>query len=300
MNLFRWKTRTRKWLTTVLTAALTLTLLPAQGRSETYTILQVLVEMGKAKKDQAACCPAKPTCTQGTCTGACTMPCCPTTSSAPCCESCPCKGECSCPKPCRCSEERARRPMPRIPPVPTAAAHVQAVQFFFTLLKKAHACSEGCGGECGCPFHRTSTCGGPDSECRASVEEQAAELQRLCGEQQQTLEQLRAIMTELTHKVSALRQEMQVIRHRQTGHFAPAFNIQGPQEVLPMPSAAGEPQFYHYYVPTFTPQYVPQLPRTEIPRLQSWLPGVDGGATVRPNNSIAWRRRTGDCSNTEF
>jgi hypothetical protein len=68
----------RKALAAVLAATLALALLPAESRSETYSVLHILIEMARPKKPlkpQPAC--AAPCCPMGVCRGAATMPCCP-------------------------------------------------------------------------------------------------------------------------------------------------------------------------------------------------------------------------------
>jgi hypothetical protein len=89
--------RKGQWLIAAVVAAAAITLSPAQGRCDSYSILGILVELAKSQKPECECCPASSCCPQGVCRGAATMPCCP--MAAACCEKQGCEHcECMCVK----------------------------------------------------------------------------------------------------------------------------------------------------------------------------------------------------------
>ncbi|HYV37699.1 MAG TPA: hypothetical protein VE988_18590, partial [Gemmataceae bacterium] len=224
MNFFGWKRQSRKWLTVAVTAVMTLTMLPAQGRSETFW--QYVVGLAKPQKSQCQCCPnaaccpegqccIKPECCpQGVCTGACTMPCCPVE-----CANC----------------EAHVQKLYRVAAICSMLGHHEAAQYFYYVAKKVSAKAKAdCDGYRPCPVNKPHRgCEGCCEECCVTAEQQAEKLRRLCAVQARTIEEIHVMLTDLTREVSALREEVQAIHHGQATHFTAPCNIQPTHWIVP-------------------------------------------------------------------
>jgi hypothetical protein len=140
--------------------------------------------------------------------------------------------------------------------------------------------NNGCGSACPLcrgnkPEHSEATAG-----CQATLEKQAHELRRLCGEHQRTIYELEAIVMDLCQEISLLRQDIQSIRHEERSRFvflhderlrfAPPYNMAQPEESFPLlPPNAGyfmpPRQFRWPGSPTPWVVYPQPVPATSLP-----------------------------------
>jgi uncharacterized coiled-coil protein SlyX len=256
MNFFGWKRRSRKMLTVAITAVMSLTLLPAQGRSE--TLWQIVVSLSKPKQPQKPCC-IQPECCpeccpQGVCTGACTMPCCPVG--------------------CGTCDAQVDKYL-HLAKICTLLGHTEAANYFYYMAKKTAAKAKvkvKCECECECDGrtcwvnkpHRG--CEGCGEECSASV--QAAKLRYQCATQARTIEELQAALAELTNEVAALREDVDKLRKGHAVHHATTPQCIQPVHHWIVPAPVGLPY------PTLTPRFIPNGSNLNMIPFQQSFSGI--------------------------
>jgi hypothetical protein len=220
-------------------------------------------------------CTHSPCCPHGVCTGAQTMPCCPKPCAA-------CDKACASPdKPCGGCDKKCCESGITPAGACTPGQGVQCCPKSCAACDKACASTDkpcaGCdnkycencencpvcqgksiencdhckaaqqnNGSCsGCPLCRGNKPVSSESTggCQATLEKQAQELRRLCGEHQRTIQELEAIVMELCQEISLLRQDIQSIRHEERSQrfvfhhderlrFASQYMVQ-PEEAVP-------------------------------------------------------------------
>jgi uncharacterized coiled-coil protein SlyX len=246
----------RKWLALATIAMLTLTLLPTDGRcQESCPVLQVLIDMTRPKKQykpQTIVYTFTPHCPMGICTGAACPSYCPENctrcpgacTTAPCAQKCPmaCTKCADCPK---CQD--------------------------------AKGCCEDCPKCCDrdsmlrVGVSKPMSCGRNCENVR--INEQAIndryneQLHRLCVEQECTIRQLAAVVSEMQKELAAMRREMQTLRNG----FPMPPNIMpfAPQQIpMPMPMPNWAPP--RGFAPQPMPMPTPMPPATDNNEMIKW------------------------------
>jgi hypothetical protein len=284
---------TCKGLTLAALAALTMALVPAEGRcQDNCSVLQVLVETVRPPKP-----PKKPQiimiaphCPMGVCTGAACPNYCPATcvrpvAVAPTCESIIAIG-------CRAAADAAAA---------SSRAHCnngcQWCPLCATICSGCKDgkscgtdCAHGCNGDCAtCPgcavdggtvvIRGGMCCQSVPACCQAAraVEDHRTEtLQRLCVEQAQTIRQLVATVNEMQHELTAMRHEMAAIRNGFGGN--PILMPAMPPHAAPMPINNMMPMPVNNWnvpVQAVPMRSMPAVPRGEMVPMPKPMPVAD-------------------------